>query len=191
MKNKIKKYVLILSCFPYIYVFLKGIYYSIFGYENYGNKGLDALIDYLSGDVIGLAFEVSAWVIFIPCVVYQFYYFINVRGNKDNSIKDNNSEISVEQEEKRTEKRKKIRKVWFVIALMCWGLYLLSGVYAFFFGYDSVFFSTTKEYGFEGLFSALFWNIIILSIIPILPISLIYIIVYIISNVIKKKKEKE
>lgn len=191
MKNKIKKYVLILSCFPYIYIFLKGIYYSIFGYGDYGNKGLDALIDYLCGDVVGLALELSSWVIFIPCVAYQFYYFINVRGNKDNNNKDRDSEISVEPEEKRTEKRQKVRKFWFIIACMCWGLYFLSGVYAFFFGYDTVFFSTARVYGFEGLCNALLWNIIKFSIIPILPISLIYIIVYRISNVIKKKKEKE
>ena len=189
MKHRIKKYVLVLSFFPYLYILLKGIYYSILGYENYGNKGLDALVDYLSCDVFGLVFEVSAWVIFIICVAYQFYYFINVKGNKEKNIKDKSSEISVEQEEKRTEKRQKVRKVWFIIALMCWGLYLLSGVYAFFFGYDSGLFSTVKVYGFEGLCNALFWNIIILSIFPILPVSLIYIIVYIISNVIKKKKE--
>ena len=180
---------LVLSFFPYLYILLKGIYYSILGYENYGNKGLDALVDYLSCDVFGLVFEVSAWVIFIFCVAYQFYYFINVNGNKEKNIKDKDSETSVEQEEKLTEKSQKISKVWFIIALMCWGCYLLSGVYAFFFGYDSGLFSTVKVYGFEGLCNALFWNIIILSIFPILPVSLIYIIVYIISNVIKKKKE--
>lgn len=47
-------------------------------------------------------------------------------------------------------------------------------------------FDHTREYGIDALLHTLFWNLLSFSIIPVLPISLLYIIIY----VIVKKKEK-
>ena len=44
------------------------------------------------------------------------------------------------------------------------------------------------EYGMDALVSTLFWNLIAFSIIPVLPISLLYIVIYMIVNKRKKKR---
>ena len=94
-------------------------------------------------------------------------------------------EVVEEEADLKAEKR---RKVLYIISWGCWGLYLLTGVYAFFFGYSTGIFEKTMVYGFEALSEVLFWNIIIFSVIPILPISTIYIVIYHI-NKLKNKKQ--
>ena len=69
----------------------------------------------------------------------------------------------------------------------CVGFTILPLVYTRIFGgLKAGIFSAGKIYGKEALVDALFWNLLGLTIFPILPISLTYIIVY----SILKRKEK-
>ena len=80
-------------------------------------------------------------------------------------------------------KKNKFKKILFYISMSCWIIYFLSGIYAFFLGYDIGGLLETKiGYGMLAMKNALLWNLISFSIIPILPISLLYIIIYSIVN---------
>ena len=62
--------------------------------------------------------------------------------------------------------------------MISWSIYFLLGVYALFFGYKTGFFYKTTIYGFDAFKEAMLWNLLIFTYIPILPIALIYIVVY-------------
>lgn len=82
-----------------------------------------------------------------------------------------------------------VAKIIFYIAVLCWIIYFASGIFAFFFGSNTGggLLYPTREYGITALKNTLFWNLITFSLIPVLPLSLIYIIIYI---VVRKKNEK-
>lgn len=85
--------------------------------------------------------------------------------------------------------KRNITKIIFYISVLCWIIYFALGIFAFFFGSNTGggLLYSTREYGMDALTHTLFWNLITFSIIPVLPISLIYIVIYII---VKKRKEK-
>ena len=87
-------------------------------------------------------------------------------------------------------KSRSVAKILFYIAILCWIVYFASGIYAFFFGSNSGggLLYPTREYGIDALMHTLFWNLIGFSIIPVLPISLLYIIIYLI---VKKREGKK
>lgn len=189
---KYKKLLLYISCIPYVYLIISGLYYAIVGYD-YGLKafepiyGVEAFIDnifrfwgdnFFSFNFIGF--------ICVFCIGYQIWYFINARKNNILSNDDQNSVLN--NNEVKDNKKLNIPKIIFIISIACWVLYFLSGIYALLFGYkESFFFSTTYYYGFDAFIVAMFWNLLAFTYIPVLPVSLLYIIIYLISSRRKKK----
>lgn len=181
MSIKTKKLILYISFIPYIYLIITSLYCAIFGYTYENIKvtvyGIDAFLENIINDfwfnnVIMFNF---IGFLFICCLIYQIWYFTNMKGkneiNKDNLNK----------------KKINIKKGLYIISLLCWITYFLSGIYAMFFGYQAGFFVTKTIYGFEAFKAAMFWNLLGFTFIPVLPIALIYIIIY---TVIKSKQRK-
>lgn len=196
MENKTKKIykniLLGIALLPYIIIIVMSLYSSIAGHESYGRVyyGFDAIGNYLGdlfNDWINLFVTFPINLIAIPIIVfwigYQIYYFITfkrIRKENKTEIKENHRNIS---------KKINVRKIIFYICIACWCMYLASGVFAFFFGYEEGIFYKHMIYGMDALISTYFWFGIALLIIPVLPISLLYIIIYVIANKRKKKKE--
>lgn len=188
MKNKnIKDILFYITLVPYMVLVFMTIYYAISGYGyNLGNTayGVLAVGNFLRdvfSNVIGLFLNPLTLVIIILWISYQIYYFISYENNKKEINKYN------KENNKKNAKNINLKKILFVISILCWIIYFASGIFAFFFGSNTGggLFNSTVEYGMDAFLNTLFWNLILFSIIPILPISLLYIIFYII---IKKKK---
>jgi hypothetical protein len=175
-KNNIKKIILYISFSPYICILLYGLYCAIFGY-NYDLPGsdtlygLEAFVDALVNRVwfyIILGINVLT-IVTVLCLVYQLWYFIQ-----------NNMNTS----------KKKVSRFLFFISLGCWACYFLFGIYSFLFGYKvSSFGNSHVVYGFEALQDSLLWTLIGFSFIPILPISLLIIVIYLVSGFINKRRK--
>lgn len=60
----------------------------------------------------------------------------------------------------------------------------------FFFGSNTGggFFYPEKEYGIDALLDTLFWNFVAFSYIPVLPISLLYIVIYLVVEKVKRSR---
>ena len=186
-KENIKKLILYISLIPYIYVLLMCIYHAIFGYD-YGlidiapNYGFDAVGDVINEywfDGIIANFNYKSFFV-ILCLIYQIYYFITYKKAKTTKNEQSKNKFN----------KMNSKKILFIISIICWIIYFLTGIYAFFFGSNTGggLFYPKMEYGIDALLHTLFWNLIIFSAIPILPISLIYIIIYLI---IKYKNRKQ
>ena len=78
------------------------------------------------------------------------------------------------------------RNVLFILSLSTWVVYFFYGIYISIVGYDTGHFY--KIYGMNAFLHAMLINLIIFTIIPILPFSLIYIISYLLN---RRKKYKE
>lgn len=175
MKNRnIKNILFCISLIPYICLLFMCIYYSIKGYgQNLGCTayGIVAVGNFL-GDVcnkiINLFFNPFALCIIILWIGYQIYYFVSYKSNGYKQTRIN------------------LRKIFLFISILCWIIYFASGIFAFFFGSNTGggLLDATMEYGMDALLHTLFWNLISFSLIPVLPISLLYIIIYVI---IKKR----
>lgn len=186
-KIGVKKLLLYISALPYAYCIVMSLYHAIFGYS-YDSEfisddyGIDAIGNFLSNywvdNIINLNIVTS---INIFAIIYPIYYFITTK--------------KVTQKKKDSDKRKvniNVRKILFVLSSMCWALYFLSGIYAFFFGCNvGGFMDYEIGYGMEALKETLFWNFLAFSIIPVLPISLIYIIIYLIARYREKRKKNK
>lgn len=89
---------------------------------------------------------------------------------------------------------KKISKLFFIICILCWIIYFSLGIRAAFVGSYPVSFGwptndpsdISKIYGMESFLDTMFALGIAFSVIPVLPISLIYIIVYLIIKKYRK-----
>lgn len=158
-----KKIMLYISLGQYVFIFLYGLYYAIFGYtfEFYREKTIYGLETFISkiediwlDNIIDFNF---IGIIELICTIYLIWYFIDTN---------------------KSTRKINIRKIVYIISIACWIIYALSGVYALFFGYNTGIITTHRVYGGEALVNALVMNLFIFSIIPILPISLIYIILY-------------
>lgn len=162
--TKPSKILLLISFCPYIYIICYCLYYSIVGVDIgiieqdtiYGAEAFfntlfeDCWIDnVLDFNILGL--------IIVCCIIYQIGYFINNYKSKH---------------------KLNIKFILYIISIACWILYALSGIYAFFFGYSVGIIETHKVYWGEALINSLLMNLIGFSIIPVLPISLIYILFY-------------
>ena len=192
MENKnIKKILLYISLIPYIILIFMCICYAVVGYGyNLGNTayGFIAVVNFL-GDVYSkiikyLFFNPVALCIIILWIGYQIYYFI--------SFKSENKEKSKHFQENNGNNKKiyvYVKKILFFISILCWVIYFTSGVFAFFFGSNTGggLFNPEMEYGIDALLHTLLWNLTAFSLIPVLPSSLLYIIIYII---LKRKEEK-
>jgi hypothetical protein len=120
--------------------------------------------------------------VMILCIGYQIYYLISFKSDKKEKhaySKENNESTS---------KNISFKKILFFISILCWVIYFASGIFAFFFGSNTGggLFNPKMEYGIDALLHTLLWNLTAFSLIPVLPSSLLYIIIY----VIVKKKEK-
>lgn len=186
-KYKIKRILFYISLIPYAYTIIMSLYSAIFGFEGfhstyYGLKGaLEFLNDFYFNNIV---FSWKVWIL-ILLICYQIYYLLTLRKGKKETVS--------REENANKEKRFSIKKILFIISIMCWIIYFLSGIYAFFFGSNTGggLFSHTMEYGIDALVNTLFWNLLTFSVIPVLPITLIYIIVFLIVKYKEKKKDKE
>ena len=137
-----------------------GFPHHVYGY-NYISKGY--ILDYI---ITNFAFN-------IICITYQIYYIIN--NKKTEQVENIQS--------KNIFKKINFKKIFFIISISCWVIYFLMCIHAFFFGFIG---GTRFEPGIEAFVNAFFLILISYSVIPILPISLIYIIIYLKKNKSKK-----
>lgn len=181
--TKIKKILFYICLIPYIWILLQCIYYCFAGYGYELGKtahGFVAITNFLGeafGEVSFFLMDNLAFLILaIIWIGYQFYYLLTYKKESISKI----------------EKRKKwnVKKILFILSITCWIIYFASGIYAFFFGSmtGGGLFNPTMEYGFAALTSTLFWNLLAFTYIPVLPITLIYIIIYLVIN--RKNKSK-
>lgn len=185
-KNNIKKYLFYISLTPYLYVIIMSIFYAITGYGiNLGNTayGIDAMGNYLSdlfSDILLALFNPIIIIIAVLWISYQIYYFVST--GKDNH--QNNNENKNE-----SPKCLDLKKIFFVISVLCWITYFLSGIWAFFFGSNTGggLFNKIMEYGMDAMLHTWFWNLLAFSLIPVLPVSLIYIIIYLVVQHLKNR----
>ena len=186
---KKKNIIFYISLLPYIILMFMCIYHAILGYEYthlektvYGFEAVrDVLFD--GWNFVIDAFCTPAGPLIVAWVGFQIYYFISFKSNKKET-----EEYSKESKEA-ISKKVDLKKIVFNISKTCWIIYFASGIFAFFFGSNTGggFFNSTREYGVGALLGTLLWNLLVFSIIPILPISLLYIIIYL---VVKKREEK-
>jgi uncharacterized oligopeptide transporter (OPT) family protein len=72
-----------------------------------------------------------------------------------------------------------IKKILYKTSILVWVIYFGIAIFSIPFGFKLDFFSVSIIYGIKGFLVALIWNGIKFSIlIPVLPLSLIYIIIY-------------
>jgi hypothetical protein len=179
-KVKLKRAILYISLLPYAYLILSSLYYAIFGYTyNVTGRTIYGITAFL--DNIINRFWLDNFIMFnfigflcTCCIVYQVWYFINIK-RKDTPILKKG--------------KLNIKKVLFIISWLAWIIYFLSGIYALFFGYESGLFYKTTIYGFNAFKEAILWNLIRLTFVPVLPATLIYIVVYLISENRQRKSE--
>lgn len=95
-------------------------------------------------------------------------------------------------------KKQVVTKIIFYISITCWVMYFIASIGAYFYGIEidekiGNITKTTVYYGNQGLQLALFTYFVTFAFfIPILTISLIYIIIYLIVKCkVKKKKCKQ
>lgn len=92
-------------------------------------------------------------------------------------------------------KKRKIYKIIFIISFLPYIVLLLISLYYAIFGYNiyTLILPTYVKtiYGIEAFVEALFWNSLGLFFIPILPICIIYQLIYFITYIIKKINHKE
>lgn len=175
-----KKKILYITLTPYLLTFIYCLYHAFFGYylgyiEKY-EYGLDGFI-YAFSDVFDYIVFSNWVVLLIAIVIYQIWYFVCEYKTRGERKKDNKRSkhifFSIEGSI--------VKKVLFVLSITCWMLWFLYGIYSFFFGYCSGFFRCNIVYGIDAMYSSMLFSLFIFSFIPVLPISLIYIIVYIIK----------
>lgn len=182
MENENKKYVkhilLGITGLPYIIIIIMCIYYAITGYV-YGSIGAATAYgtDAISCFIGNLYLEI--WVghnniILIPLTIlwigYQLYYYITFEKTK----KENNGNVT---------KNTNLEKILSFIFICCC-IYFVSGILAIFFGSylmeESVVRDNMLNYGENTIAISLF-----LIFLNVLPILLLYNIIYVIIN--KKK----
>lgn len=182
-KDNIKRVLFHISLMPYFYVIVMSIFYALVGYGlNLGKTayGINAIGNYLSdlfSDVLSALFDPIIIIIAVIWISYQMYYFVSVTKN-------------IEKVNKKEKKSINLKKIFFIISILCWVVYFLSGIWAFFFGSSTGggLFNKTMEYGMDAMLHTWFWNLLAFSLIPVLPISLLYIIIYLIIKYHKNKK---
>lgn len=180
MENENKKYIKTIlfgiSLLPYAILIYMCICYAIGGYRYPGEEGI-----IYGFDAIGIVLKNVFFIWFmtfalfpysLPIILiivlwigYQIYYLVTFKkSNKENE---------------NTIKKINLRKILFYIAMVCWCLYFIYGIFVFF---SSI---ITGDGLLETLGFTLKWYLSGFTIIPVLPISLLYIIIYVIIN--KKK----
>ncbi len=171
MKNKtIKNIIFYIALIPYAVLAFMCIYYAIVGYgynlgkNAYGFVAVGNFLPDVFSNILDKCLEPVPLCTVVLWIGYQLYYIISFKSDK---------KVPAAQEENaKGSKKISLRKIVFWISISCWGAYFASGL----------------EYGMDALADTLLWNLIRFSVIPILPISLLYIIIYVI---VKLKEEKK
>jgi len=170
MKNKtIKDNIFYITLIPYAVLAFMCIYYAIAGYgynlgkTAYGFLAIGNFLPEVFSDIFDMCLEPVPLCILVLWVGYQLYYFISFKSNKKvPGAQDENEKVS---------KKISVRKIIFWISIACWVAYFASGF----------------ANGMDALADTLLWNLFVFSVIPILPITLLYIIIYVIVNLKEKK----
>lgn len=108
-------------------------------------------------------------ILFAIMVIYQIWYFLHKEGKKE-----------------KKKSKLQLKKILLYLSILCWILYFGISIYNSIAGICMGLFTCTTVYGFEAFYSSLFWYGLVFSFIPVLPVTLIYIILYIIK--VKRKK---
>lgn len=171
MKNKtIKDIIFYIALIPYAVLVFMCIYYAIAGYgynlgkAAYGLVAIGKFLPEVFSDILNMCLEPVPLCILVLWVGYQLYYFISFKSNKKVS--------GVQGENAKGSKKISIRKILFWISIACWVSYFASGL----------------ANGMDAFADTLLWNLIVFSVIPILPVSLLYIIIYVIVKMKEAKK---
>lgn len=152
-----------------------------------GIKYEEKSIKDILGNIMMIFLEPIDFCLFFAWVGYQIYYFVTYKKRKkeENENYQQNDGVIL----KSSNKKIGVKQILYYVSLACWGIYFASGIFAFFFGSNTGggLFSHYREYGFEAMFHTWFWALVSFSMIPVLPITLVYIIIYL---VVKKRNEK-
>ena len=131
MKEDKKKILLYVTFIPYIYIIFMCIYHSIFGFDftmlDETDYGLEAIGDVLGDfcwEFVEAVCNPLKCILVILWVGYQIYYFVSYKKEENENKKSFSKKINFD----------KIKKALFYISILCWILYFLSGIFAFFFG---------------------------------------------------------
>lgn len=159
-----KRIVLYLTFVPYILLFLYCFINLIIDGDFFG-----CFYNIYEDIVIGYGF------IFLLLIIgYQLWYFIFEYNPK--KVKKSKWNIFI---------RKAVpilKKILFGLSLLIWFLYILSGIYSYFSGFESCFITCNTVYGFDALLESMFYIALLFGImIPVLPITLIYMIMYVVK----------
>lgn len=191
MKNKSLKDILFyITLIPYVAFVIMCIYYAVAGYDDFirgSVYGIDAAWGFMVeifANVMFIFLKPIEFCLFFLWIGYQIYYFITYMKNKKESI------IGNQQSDKNNHEEIGVKQILYYVSILCWAIYFASGIFAFAFGSNTGggLLDSTREYGIDALTHTLFWNLLTFSIIPILPISLLYIIIYLI---VKKREGKK
>lgn len=171
MKNKtIKDILFYIALIPYAVLVFLCIYYAIVGYgyklgkTAYGFEAIGNFLPDVFSDILDKCLEPVPLCILVLWGGYQLYYFISFKSAKKVPM--------VQEENEKVSKKISLRKILFWISIACWVAYFASGF----------------ANGMDALADTLLWNLIVFSVIPILPITLLYIVIYVIVNLKEKKK---
>lgn len=123
--------------------------------------------------------ENPLWCLPTVAVLFQIVWLINHIIHKGSERKYGDSE-------KRKKSESKVRNVLFALSFLPITLILLYSVYCSFAGYQTGLFNTHTVYGSEAFSEAFLWTCLMLLMIPVLPLMLVWQIVYIVRKIGKK-----
>lgn len=124
-------------------------------------------------------FENFLWYLPTIAVLFQIVWLVNYIVHKK-SIK------KYEETEKQKESESKVKTVLFILSFLPITLIVLYSLYCMFGGYETGLFNTYTVYGSQAFIEAFLWTCLIFTIIPILPLMLVWQIVYIFRKTGKK-----
>lgn len=161
--ESMKKKFLYLSSIPFICLLVVGIFNMIFGYsfEGITYKGGNALY-YMFGDIF--PDNIVLTIICLASYIYQITYFLYF-SNIKNSIK----------------------KEFLIASFTPYVFIIVLGIISIFNGYKMGLFYTYYVYGLSALIASILQSVLILCVFPILPACTIYMVMYLIYFIRKRK----
>ncbi|MCL2637064.1 MAG: hypothetical protein FWD48_01720 [Oscillospiraceae bacterium] len=183
---KISKYKIIfyLSLTPYAAILLLSVIVAYTGYGFFdGYKGFDATNYWLKDTLLSYGFlnNFRRFLLFV-CITYQIIYSLKLKNiNKESYESTENNSVP--------KKRGKAAKVFFWLSFSPYVYVIVTSFNSAKNGF-SFFFSTT--YGIDAFLSTMFFSLLYLCIIPVIPASIVYQITYkVTKNEIKLYKQVE
>lgn len=141
-------------------------------------KAESFLVSWLESWTFG-CLENPLWCIPTIAVLFQIAWLVNHIIHKKTLGKHDDSE-----KQKRSES--KVRTVLFILSFLPMTLILLYSLYCSFGGYRTGFINTYIVYGAEAFKDAFLWTCLFFSAVPVLPLMLVWQIVYIVCRLRKK-----